>query len=158
MTMTLEVNGEQLEVEVNLLEQFSLSQPQREALAQKFAAQPKTIKKAVREIGAEGDEASQYARYILVKTANDYIASQMRDVWIQRLEVLIPRLLTKDEKLLKQTESTVAQIALEIEDVDQRADIQTILKRNLLPKSTDAFTLIQCFDRLNALFTSAWKS
>ena len=156
MTQTIEVNGEQVEVNVNLLD--VLSQAQRDALAQKFAAQPKTVKKAVRANETEGDEATQYAIYILQKTANDYIAAQMRDVWVQRLELLIPRLGTKDAKLLSATENAVSNIALEIEDIDQRADIQTVLKRNLLPKSTDAYTLIQCFDRLAELFNAAWKS
>ncbi len=136
----------------------SLSQSQLDALAQKFAAQPKAVKQAVRALGTAGNESLQYATYIVVKAANDYISAQMRDVWVQRLEMLIPRLLTKDEKLLKSTENAVAQIALEIEDVDQRAEIQVTLKKNLLPKSTDAYTLLQCFERLAAIFTSAWKS
>ena len=156
MVQTIEVNGEQVEVDVNLLD--VLSQAQRDALAQKFAAQPKAVKKAVRASETEGDEATQYAIYILQKTANDYIAAQMRDVWVQRLELLIPRLGTKDAKLLSSTEKAVSNIALEIEDVDQRADIQTVLKRNLLPKSTDVYMLILCFDRLAELFNSAWKS
>lgn len=134
-----------------------LSTEQLNALAAKFAAQPKAIKKAVRELETEGDEATQYAVYILRKAANDYIVSQMRDVWIQRLEMLIPRLLTKDEKLKAQTETAVASIALEIEDVDQRGEVQTILKKNLLPKSTDAFNLLKCFERLEEIFISVWK-
>ena len=136
----------------------TLTQAQWDALSQKFAAQPKNVKQQVRALQLEGTEAEQYATWLLTKTANDYISAQMRDVWVQRLEMLIPRLTTKDEKLLKSTESSVAQIALEIEDVDQRADIQTVLKKNLLPKSTDAYTLLQCFDRLSAIFTTAWKS
>lgn len=135
-----------------------LSTQQLDALSAKFASQPKAIKQAVRALNTEGDEATQYAVYILTKAANDYIAAQMRDVWVQRLEMLIPRLNTKDEKLLKSTENAVAAIALEIEDVDQRADIQTLLKKNLLPKSTDAYTLLQCFDKLAIIFTTTWKS
>lgn len=143
---------------MNTLEMVShLSIEQLNALAAKFAAQPKAIKKAIRELETEGDEATQYAVYILRKAANDYIVAQMRDVWIQRLEMLIPRLLTKDEKLKTQTESAVASIALEIEDVDQRGEVQTILKKNLLPKSTDVFNLLKCFERLEEIFISVWK-
>lgn len=157
-TLTLDIGGELTEVEVNLLEQLGLSQSLQDALSQKFAAQPKAIKQAVRAFGTEGNEAVQYAVYLISKTAKDYLSAQMRDIWVQRLEMLIPRLNTKDEKLLTQTENAVASIALEIEDVDQRADIQTLLKKNLLPKSTDAYTLLQCFDSMARIFTTAWKS
>ena len=75
-----------------------LTATQLDALAAKFAAQPKAIKKAVRVAEIDGDEATQYAVYILQKTANDYINGQMRDVWIQRLELLVPRVNTSDEK------------------------------------------------------------
>jgi hypothetical protein len=155
MTTTTGVQVENLDVTVELLS--VLTQAQRDALAQKFAAQPKSTKKAVRELGIDGSEAEQYAVYILMKTANDYINAQMRDIWVQRLEMLIPRLTTKDEKLKAQTENAVMTIAAEITDVDARGDIQTILKKNLLPKSTDMFTLIQCFERLETLFKQAYK-
>jgi len=135
-----------------------MTDAQVEALAQKFAKQPKSIKRDVRGAESTFDEVTNYALYILRKAANDYIGSQMRDVWIQRLETLIPRLNTKDEKLKAQTEKQVAAIALEIEDVDQRAEIQTLLKRNLLPKSSDMLSLIACFERLAQLFESAWKA
>jgi hypothetical protein len=156
MTTTTEVNSENLSETIELLS--ILTQSQRDALAQKFAAQPKSTKKQVRELGVEGSEAEQYAVWILTKTANDYINAQMRDIWVQRLEMLIPRLTTKDEKLKAQTENAVMTIAAEITDVDNRADIQTLLKKNLLPKSTDMFTLIQCFERLETLFKNASKA
>jgi len=50
----------------------SLSQSQLDALAQKFAAQPKAVKQAVRALGTAGNESLQYATYIVVKAANDY--------------------------------------------------------------------------------------
>lgn len=156
-TVTFEMNGELVETEINLLEQLGLSQSLQDALSQKFAAQPKAIKQAVRAFGVEGNEAVQYAVYLISKTAKDYLSAQMRDIWVQRLEMLIPRLNTKDEKLLKQTENAVASIALEIEDVDQRADIQTLLKKNLLPKSTDAYTLLQCFDSMARIFKTSYN-
>jgi uncharacterized protein HemY len=159
MTQTMDATSTESNVEsstVNLL--AMLTQAQRDALSAKFAKLPKNQKKDVRSLEVEGDESEQYAVYILTKTANDYINAQMRDIWIQRLEMLIPRLTTKDEKLKSQTEKAVAAIALEIEDIDMRADIQTLLKRNLLPKSTDMAGLIQCFDRLEQLFKSAYKS
>jgi cell division FtsZ-interacting protein ZapD len=109
-------------------------------------------------MGIDGSEAEQYAVYILAKAANDYINAQMRDIWVQRLEMLIPRLTTKDEKLKTQTENAVMTIASEITDVDARGDIQTILKKNLLPKSTDMFTLSQCFERLETLFKQAYRA
>lgn len=133
-----------------------LTQTQLDALAAKFAAQPKAIKKAVRTLEIDGDEAIQYAVYILQKAANDYLSSQMRDIWIQRLELLVPRVLTSDEKLKKSTETAIVTIAQEIEDVDQREEIQTILKKNLLPKSTDAFNLLKCFERTSELFKAAF--
>ncbi len=136
----------------------NLSVEELNALAAKFAAQPKAIKRAVRELEIDGDEATQYAVYILRKAANDYISAQMRDVWVQRLEMLIPRVNTTDEKLKKQTEAAIAQIASEIADVDARGEIQTILKKNLLPKSTDAYNLLKCFERTAELFDSAWRS
>ena len=133
-----------------------LTATQLDALAAKFAAQPKAIKKAVRVAEIDGDEATQYAVYILQKTANDYINGQMRDVWIQRLELLVPRVNTSDEKLRTATEKAIVTIAGEIEDVDQREEIQTILKKNLLPKSTDAFNLLKCFERTAELFKAAY--
>lgn len=136
----------------------NLSQAQLDALAAKFAKQPKNIKKDVRAAGVEGTEVEQYATYILRKSANDYINSQMRDIWMQRLEVLIPRLTTKDEKLKAATDKQVASVALEIEDIDQRAEIITKLKASLLPKSTDILGTVACFERLEELFTSAWKA
>jgi len=135
-----------------------LTSAQQDALAAKFAKLPKNLKKDVRALQIEGSEAEQYAVYILAKMANDYTNAQNRDIWVQRLEMLIPRLNTKDEKLKAQTDKQVALIALEIEDIDQRADIQTLLKKNMLPKSTDAYNLLQCFERLEELFKSAWKS
>lgn len=132
-----------------------LSQDEAQALAAKFAAQPKALKKLVRELNLDGEEWEQYAVFILRKHANDYINSQMRDVWVQRLEMLIPRLTTKDEKLKTQTENAVAQIASEISDVDMRGEIQVVLKKSLLPKSTDAFNLLKCFERLEELFKKA---
>jgi len=132
------------------------------AIAQKFAKQPKAIKQAVRTMADKnnvtGDDAVLYAFYLVNKTGTDYINSQMRDIWIQRLEVLVPRLNTSDENLKKATDKQVASIALEIDDVDQRGEIITILKRNLLPKSTNVLQLVDCFDRLEQLFISAWKA
>ena len=70
--------------------------------------------------------------------------------------MLIPRILTSDEKLKKQTESSVASIAQEITDVDMRGDILTALKKNLLPKSTDAFNLLKCFERTEEIFKAQY--
>jgi uncharacterized protein HemY len=136
----------------------NLSNAQLEALAAKFAKQPKNIKKDVRAAGVEGTELEQYATYILRKSANDYINSQMRDIWMQRLEVLIPRLTTKDENLKSATDKQVAQIALEIEDIDQRGEIISKLKASLLPKTSDILGMVACFERLEELFVSAWKA
>jgi len=134
----------------------TLSDAHMDALAAKFAKQPKSIKRDVRALEVEGSEAIQYAAYILRKNAQDYINSQMRDIWVQRLETLIPRLTTKDEKLAKQTKDSVASIALEIEDLDMRGEIQQILKKNLLPRSTDIYNLVKCFDALEQVFKTAW--
>jgi hypothetical protein len=135
---------------------LSLTLQQMQAIASKFAAQPKAIKKAVRELEVDGEESVQYSTYILRKIADDYIYSQMRDVWIQRLEMLIPRVNTSDEKLKLQTEKSIAGIAEEITDVDQRGEVLTMLKKSLLPKSTDAFNLLKCFERTDELFKSVW--
>lgn len=134
-----------------------LSQDELQAIAAKFAAQPKSIKKLVRELQIPGEEYTQYAVWILKKLAVDYINAQMRDVWIQRLEMLIPRVTTKDEKLKQQTESAIAQIASEVTDVDMRGELIVKLKASLLPKSTDAYTLLKAFERTEELFKSVWK-
>lgn len=134
-----------------------LTQDQRDALSLKFAAQAKTIKRAVREAKYEGSDAEQYAVWILATAADAYINSQMRDIWIQQFKNLVPRLMTKDEKLKTQTENAVVGIVQSITDPDMLATIQVSLKKELLPHSTDAYTLLQCFDRLEVLFKNASK-
>lgn len=155
MTETQEL--EMTENSTSVLDLLHLSTAQVEALSAKFAKLPKLQKSEVRKIEGFENEVETYCAYVLAKMANDYLNAQMRDIWIQRLEMLIPRILTKDEKLKAATEKSVAQIALEIEDQDERANIQTILQKNLLPKSSDKFTLLQCFERTEELFLSAWK-
>lgn len=141
----------------NILELLRLSTSQVDALSAKFAKLPKLQKAEVRKLEGFNTEVETYCAYVLAKMANDYLSAQMRDIWIQRLEMLIPRILTKDEKLKSTTEKAVAQIASEIENTDERANIQMILQKNLLPKSSDKFTLLQCFERTEELFNSVWK-
>jgi hypothetical protein len=141
----------------NILDLLRLSTAQVDALSAKFAKLPKLQKAEVRKLEGFNTEVETYCAYVLAKMANDYLNAQMRDIWIQRLEMLIPRILTKDEKLKAATEKAVAQIASEIEDTDERANIQTILQKNLLPKSSDKFTLLQCFERTEEIFTLVWK-
>lgn len=141
----------------NILDLLRLSTAQVDALSAKFAKLPKLQKAEVRKLEGFNTEVETYCAYVLAKMANDYLNAQMRDIWIQRLEMLIPRILTKDEKLRTTTEKAVAQIASEIEDMDERANIQTTLQKNLLPKSSDKFTLLQCFERTEELFNSVWK-
>lgn len=145
---------------VDILALLKVSSEQKQALHDKWNKLAKNIKRDARiMVGASfEDEVELYSAYILAKMANDFLAAQMRDKWVSELEIYIPRLNTKDSNLQKSTDAHIAKIALEITDPEQRVEIQTLLKKNLLPKSTNAFELLKCFDRLEELFTNAWKA
>jgi len=147
---------EQSEVTVSILEMLKLSQAQQDALAAKFAKLPKLQKNEVRKIEGFEHEVETYAAYILSKMANDYLFAQMRDIWVSRLELLIPRLLTKDEKLKKATEDAVAVIAAEITDSDERVKILDIVEKNW--KTTDRLNKVECIERAIELFNSVHKA
>lgn len=151
--------SETKESRASLLQLLKISDAQKQALADKYSKLAKLAKREVR-ITATGfdDEVEMFAAYTIHKVANDFIRSQAKERWVGDLEIYIPRLMTKDTNLAKSTDAHVAKIAREIEDVDLRMEIITTCKKNLLPKSTDAFNLLQCFDRLEELFVSAWKS
>lgn len=135
-----------------------LSDSQRESLARRFATQPKGIKKEVRSLEIDGDDTVQYAAYILIKMANEYAFRQLRDAWVMQLEVLVPRLLTKDETLKTKTDNEVAKIALEIEDIDHRAEVLKAMGKSLMNGTSDRFSTLKCIERAEELFKSVWKN
>lgn len=153
-----EVGETREESRASLIQLLNLSNAQEQALADKYNKLQKLIKREVR-VNAPGfdNEVEMFIVYTIHKVANDFIRAQAKDRWVSDLEIYIPRLMTKDANLSKSTDAHVAKIAREIEDVDMRLEVITTCKKNLLPKSTDAFTLLQCFERLETLFTSAWK-
>jgi hypothetical protein len=160
--MTVETMNQQMEDAAaereTLLDMIRLSAAQKQALADKYNKLPKLQKREVRVSAPSfDDEVEMYAVYLISKVANDFLYAQARERWVGDLEIYIPRLMTKDANLQKSTDSHVAKIALEIEDADTRLEVQRICKKNLLVNSTDAFTMLQCFERLEELFISAWK-
>ena len=148
------------ESRVSLLDMLNLSAAQTQALADKYN---KLSKLQIREIADEMPRANfdsvveMYVTYIIQKTANDFIFAKMRDRWVADLGLLVPRLMTKDEKLAKATDSAVAKIALEITDEFAR---KTVLEQcsKVISKSTNRLEAVMCQERLEELFTNAWKA
>jgi hypothetical protein len=141
----------------NILDLLRLSTAQVDALSAKFAKLPKLQKAEVRKLEGFNTEVETYCAYVLAKMANDYLNAQMRDIWIQRLEMLIPRILTKDEKLRSRLRRQWRRLHLRLRTRTNGRTSRRFCRKTC---SRRAAISLRCCNALNGRrnsFTSVWK-